>query len=384
MTDTQTVVVLGGGIGGVVAARRLRALVPASARVVLIDRSLLQAFPPSFTWVMTGERRPAAITRDLARLRRKGIEVIEGSVDAIDTDARTVSAGGAEVAYDYLVVALGADLAPEAVPGLSGEAFGYYQVPEAERLHQALETFTGGRVALVIPSLPYKCPAAPYEGAMLLESLFRKRGVRGRVEISISTPEPQPLPVAGPRLGAAVTSMLEAKGIAYHPGRKTREVDAAAHEVVFEDGAREKYDLLIAVPPHRPPAVVRGSAIAGETGWAKVDAQTMLTASERVYAIGDVTAIPLPDGLPLPKAGVFAHAEAEVVARNIAAEMKGGEGQRRFDGRGFCFLETGDGRAGTARGDFYGSPRDIRMQGPNRMWRLGKLAFERWWLYRWY
>ena len=178
--------------------------------------------------------------------------------------------------------------------------------------------------------------------------------------------------------------MLEAKGIAYHPGRKTSEVDAATHEVVFEDGAREKYDLLIAVPPHRPPVVVRGSAIAGETGWAKVDAATMATASERVYAIGDVTMIPLSDGLPLPKAGVFAHAEAEVVAANIAAAMKGGEGRRRFDGHGFCFLETGAGRAGTARGDFYGSPRDIRMQGPNRMWRLGKLAFERWWLYRWY
>ena len=384
MPDTQTVVVLGGGIGGVVAARRLRALAPPQTRVVLVERSLRQSYPPSYTWVMTGERRPDAITRDLARLRRKGIEVVEAAVDAIDVDARTVSAGGAEIAYDHLVVALGAELAPEAVPGLAGEAFTYYQADEADRLHRALDGFTGGRVALVISSLPYKCPAAPYEGAMLLESLFRRRGIRARVEISLSTPEPQPLPVAGPALGAAVTAMLERKGIAYHTKRKTVEVDAAAHEVVFEDGAREPYDLLVAVPPHRPPAVVRASTIAGDTGWAKVDARTLATAKEHVYAIGDVTAIPLFDGLPLPKAGVFAHHEAEVVAGNIAADLRGTTGGRGFDGHGFCFLETGDGRAASARGDFYASPRDIHMQKPSRLWRLGKAAFERWWLYRWY
>ncbi|MHB8684744.1 MAG: FAD-dependent oxidoreductase, partial [Dehalococcoidia bacterium] len=153
MPDTQTVVVLGGGIGGVVAARRLRALAPPQARVVLVEKSLRQSYPPSYTWVMTGERRPDAITRDLARLRRKGIEVVEAAVDAIDADARTVSAGGAEITFDHLVVALGADLAPEAVPGLAGQAFTYYQAAEAERLHHALDGFTGGRVALVIPSL---------------------------------------------------------------------------------------------------------------------------------------------------------------------------------------------------------------------------------------
>lgn len=153
MVTAPTVVILGGGIGGVVAARRLRSLLNADARVVLVERQPLQAFPPSYTWVMTGRRRPEAITRDLRRLRRKGIEVVEGSVEAIDVDARRVATTGGEIAYDYLVVALGAELAPEAIEGLGEEAFGYYQVADAERLQRELADFGGGRVAVVIASL---------------------------------------------------------------------------------------------------------------------------------------------------------------------------------------------------------------------------------------
>jgi len=178
--------------------------------------------------------------------------------------------------------------------------------------------------------------------------------------------------------------MLEQKNIAYHPGRKTKEVDAQTHEVVFEDDSREKYDLLVAVPPHRPPTVIRESPISAETGWAEVDAHSLATVKNRVYALGDATAISLPDGMMLPKAGVFAHRQAEVIARNTAAEAKGAAKMRRFDGDGFCFLDSGDGAVATARGNFYGSPRNIRFAKPAPWWRMGKLAFEWWWLHRWY
>ncbi|MBI5287730.1 MAG: NAD(P)/FAD-dependent oxidoreductase [Chloroflexi bacterium] len=379
-----SVVILGGGIGGVVAAREVRSAIPADTRVILVDRQPIQSFPPSYTWVMTGQRQPAAISRDLRGLRRKGIEVVEGSASTVDVAGRRISGEGFEVAFDYLVVALGAELAPEAVPGLAGEAFSYYRLADAERLRDELETFNGGKVALLIPSLPYKCPAAPYEGAMLLDALFRNRGIRNRVELSLSTPEPQPLPVAGSALGQAVVSMLERKEIAYHPQRKTTEIDRAAREIVFEDGAREAYDLLIAVPPHRPPAIVRESQIAGPAGWAKVDSGLLLTDAPQVYAIGDVTAIPLFDGMMLPKAGVFAHAEANVVAHNIAAEIRGDDERRRFDGHGYCFLEVGGGKAASANGDFYGQPRQVAMKDPTRLRRLGKMLFERWWLWKWY
>jgi len=103
-----------------------------------------------------------------------------------------------------------------------------------------------------------------------------------------------------------------------------------------------------------------------------------------VFAIGDITRIPLPDGMALPKAGVFAHAEAEVVARNTAARILGEPASASFDGHGSCFLEAGQGAAGMARGDFYGDPRQITMRSPSRLWHWGKVAFERYWLWKWY
>jgi len=80
----------------------------------------------------------------------------------------------------------------------------------------------------------------------------------------------------------------------------------------------------------------------------------------KVYAIGDVTGIPLELGKPLPKAGVFAHGEAEVVARNIVRAITGRGRPASFDGYGECFIETGDGKTGFGRGNFYAQPWEAR------------------------
>jgi sulfide:quinone oxidoreductase len=87
----------------------------------------------------------------------------------------------------------------------------------------------------------------------------------------------------------------------------------------------------------------------------------------------------------LPKAGVFAHGEAEVVARNIAAEIKGGKGRWDFGGEGSCFLETGYGKAGYVTGNFYAEPDpEVRMRQPSFLWRWVKEGFIRTWLWRWF
>ena len=377
----QTIVVLGGGLGGVVAANELRSRLKEQARTVLIDRSPRQSFPPSYLWVMTGDRRPEAITRDLTRLERRGIEVVAGEVRRIDLARRTVAVDEQEIGYDELIVALGAELAPDAVPGLAG-AHTFYTLEGAERLRDALPSFEGGRIALVVAGLPYKCPAAPYEGAMLLESYFHRRHLRHKVEIAIYTAEPAPLPVTGPALGERVQELLAHKGIAFHPKQQLAAVEDG--ELRFQDGSTAPFDLLVAVPPHRAPQVVRDSGLADESGWVPVDQHTLGTKQEGVFAIGDVTRIALPDGMALPKAGVFAHSEAEVVARNIAARISGQTTRERFTGTGSCFLEAGGGAAGIAQGDFYADPRQISMRSPSPLWHWQKVAFERYWLWKWY
>lgn len=91
--------------------------------------------------------------------------------------------------------------------------------------------------------------------------------------------------------------------------------------------------------------------------------------------LGDVTTIPLPGRfdpakpLVLPKAGVFAHKQAEVIAHNLAVEITGKGKPRSFDGYGGCFIELGDGRAGYGEGNFYAlrAP-DVTLRPPAQRW----------------
>ena len=124
-TASQTVLVAGGGIGGIATANRLRRRLGRHHRVVLINREPDFTFAASYLWVMTGARRPAQITRPLRNLERRGIEVVIGDVTNIDPATRTVAVGDQRLTGDHLVVSLGADWATERIPGLAehGQTF---------------------------------------------------------------------------------------------------------------------------------------------------------------------------------------------------------------------------------------------------------------------
>jgi len=144
------------------------------------------------------------------------------------------------------------------------------------------------------------------------------------------------------------------------------------------------YDLLLTIPPHRTSAIVRSAGLANEGGFIPADAATLATTADGIYAIGDVTQIPIAGGKFLPKAGVFAKAQARVVASRIADELRGREPLATFDGKGSCFVDMGDGVAAFATGDFYaeGAPA-VSLRRPSRRWHLAKVAFEKYWLARW-
>jgi sulfide:quinone oxidoreductase len=380
-----SIVILGGGVGGLVAANTLRRRLDRKHRIILIDRQAQHVFTPSFLWMMLGWREPSEISRDLSRLGRKGIEVVQEEIREIDPARREVRTERQELAADYLVISLGAEGWLGGVPGLADAGHNLYDLDGTLRLRDALGRFKGGRVAVLIAGLPFKCPAAPYEAAMLIEASLRRRGLREGTQVDVYTPETLPMPVAGKAVGEAIKAMVEGKGIGFHPQRKLVAVDPERRELAFEGGSTAAYDLLVVVPPHRCPAIVRDAGLTGETGWVPVDKGTLETSHERVFAIGDVTAIKLPVGLMLPKAGVFAHAQAETVAHNIAAAITGQGAPERFDGAGYCYVEMGDGVAAYAKGNFYAEPAPaVTMRSPSRLWHWGKIYFEKWWLRRWF
>jgi sulfide:quinone oxidoreductase len=378
------VLILGCGIGGVVAAREARRLLPATHRIIVIDREQQASFPPSYLWVMTGERRPEAIRRNRARLARHGIEFVNAEVRHIDLTERYVRADSREFHYDFLVLALGADLTLDTRPGLAEAAQTFYTLDGAERLAAALRYFSGGRILITVAGLPFKCPPAPYEAAMLLEQYFHSRRVRQKVQIDIYTPEQGPIAVTGADNSDEVRGLLAHKGIGLFTEKQLVSVDPHRHEATFADGSVEAFQMLIAVPEHRAPALALELGLVDESGWVPVDAATFETRRDNVFAVGDMTYVPLPDGAQLPKAGVFAERQAEVVARNLAFRLGRGPRPDAFDGVGRCFLETGNGAAGVAEGNFLAPQRQITMKQPSLIWHWAKVGLEKYWLWRWY
>ena len=380
----KTILIFGGGIGGIVAATRLRQRLAHNHRVILVEKEADHVFAPSLLWLMLGQRRPAQISRPIAALAKRGIEVVQGSIERIDPVTRTVHVNSADISGDHMIVALGAELTPQLIPGLVQAGHDFYTLSGAQSLCSALPKFRTGRLIVLVAAMPFKCPAAPNEAAMLLEYECRRRGVRKDVQVDLYTPEPGPMAVAGAAVSAALRQMVEAKGIGYHPGHTVTSVDPATRRLTFVNGAEAAFDLLAYVPPHRAPTVVRNAGMCGDSGWIPVDQSTLETTFPGVYAIGDVTGIVLASiGKPLPKAGVFAHNQAQVVAHNIVRAITGKGEPRRFSGDGECFVEIGDGRAAFGSGNFYADPAPaIRLKEPSRLLHLGKVIYEKAWLYR--
>ncbi len=379
----HTALILGGGVGGIVVANELRKRAKANDRILLVERNPVHVFAPSFLWVAVGTRRPDRVARPLRELLRPGVELALGSVTSLDPANLRATIDGRGITADSVVIALGAELSPESVPGLAEAGHNFYTLAGATALRDALARFSGGKVIVLTARPGYKCPAAPYEQAMLIGHALKKRGLHEKFAVEIHAAEPAPMPVAGPAISEALRSMLGAKNIAYFPNRQVRTVDAASRTIAFSDGTSTSYDLLAFVPPHHPPAVVADAGFGGESGWIPADRATLQTRFANVYAVGDVAALSLENGKPLPKAGVFANAEARIVAENIAAQWSSSAATARFNGHGACFVETGGSRAALGSGDFFAKPAPaITLRAPSVFWHLEKVLLEKRWLHR--
>lgn len=347
------ILVLGAGFGGIAAATELRRGLGPEHEVTLVDRSDSFMMGLRKLWIMVGHSGPDEGRRSLEPLRGQGIRLIRDTVQAIDTIGRNVRLGESSLDYDYLVVALGADLRPDLVEGLAQHSHDFYDAASIPALAAALARFQGGRLLILVAGSPYKCPPAPYEAAMLLEHHLRERQIRTQTELSVAVPMPMAVPAAGKAASAALSEALSSRGITLHTGHKVQRVE---RDRVFFESAELGFDLLLSVPPHRCPQVAVDAGLTEGGPWVKVDPHTLRTSQPGVWAVGDVVQIPLANGLPLPKAGLLAEMQGRVAAAQIAAEINGGPKRDAFDGKGYCWVEMGGGVAGRMESDFYAQP----------------------------
>ncbi|HEX9816886.1 MAG TPA: FAD/NAD(P)-binding oxidoreductase [Candidatus Thermoplasmatota archaeon] len=378
------VVILGGGFGGLTVASELAARKFRSVEITLVEQRPTYVMGLAKLWALDGRRPLGAAGREYVDLEPRGIRLIRGMVRNIDLERRRVRVDRTEHDYDVLVVALGAELAPDHIPGFL-PTMDLYTEDGVEHLRRQLETIDKGRVLVMISSMPFKCPPAPYEAALLVDALLRKRRVRENVEMRLSTPEPYPLPVAPPEYGNQLSALLASKNIDYQPKHTPTRIDATTGVVQYENGATFEFDVLVGVPSHRAPAVVQDAGLTDETGWIPVDAATLRTRHPNVWAVGDIVSIRLPNGKLLPKAGTLAANQGYVAAQQITAQIQGQPSTANFDGRGVCYIETGDGNAIPGNGSFFARPHPTFEFGPASAQGLQeKERFEKDFLRRWF
>ena len=174
----KTVVILGAGFAGLELATRLSEDLPEEVDVTLIDSSDAFVFGYSKLDVMFGRDELDKVRIPYSKLHKPAVRFVQETVESIDPERRRVTTNASTYEPDILVVALGADLDPAATPGLVDEGSEYYSVAGAERVGRRLPSFEAGNVIIGVLGPFFKCPAAPYETALMLHHYLEQRGRR--------------------------------------------------------------------------------------------------------------------------------------------------------------------------------------------------------------
>ena len=359
----KRVVVLGGGVGGTIVAN-LVAKKARDADVTLVDKTGKHVYQPGFVYVAFDGWDPKRLVRDERKLLRRRVKLLVDEVVRVDPKGKQVHLrSGTRLPYDYLVIATGARLAPQEIPG-SEVAHHFYSLEGALKLREALAKFGGGRIVITVGGVPYKCPPAPAESACLLDYYFTKRGIRDKVEIHFLSPLGRVFPLE--TVSPTVQKIFEAKSVRYTTFFNAERVDAENRIVHSLEGEAVPFDLLIMVPPHHGATFAKESGLTDAGGWILTDKYTLEVKGHEgsIWAIGDTTDI------PISKAGATAHYEAKVVAENVISMVRGKVPTAKYDGKVMCFCDAGFHRGIAMRFDYQHPPVPPPL---SRRWYLGKV-----------
>lgn len=362
------VVIIGGGVGGTIAANLVARQTQGRAHVTLVDATGIHVYQPGFLYVAVGMEQPAELQRPEARLLRHDISLVVDRAKRIDPIAHEVFLeSGRRLRYDKLLLATGSRTIMGEVPGALG-AHDFYTLAGAKRLFRALQAFRHGTIVIGVAGIPYKCPPAPVEFAFLLDDYLRARGIRNRTEVKLLSPLNRAFTIEA--TSKLVQPILAERGIELTGFFNVESVDPVGKTVTSLEGETVGYDLLILVPPHRGQQVIETSGLGDDRGWVPVNKNTLKHSEfPDIWAIGDTT------NIPISKSGSVAHYEATVVAAEIAAEVKGeAPPEHVYDGKVMCFLETGQGKATTIRFDYDHPPVSPT---PARRWHWAKALFNK-------
>ena len=354
MTNIPHVVILGGGFGGLSAANELRNALPLSqVKITVIDKKDWFMVGFAKLWIINGTRTFENSTGSLNELQKKEIDFIKDEILSINLKDKNVTTKTKEISFDFLIISMGAVLAPQRIPGLEQNGFNLYDHNQLLEIREKLESIESGKIAISIMGMPYKCPPAPFEASLLIDSMLRKKGIRDSVQIDFYSPAPITLPAAGLEVSKQILELVNSEQIVFHNSCKIKSVESK--KLIFENSEAD-FDLLLAVPPHIAPKVIYDSGLAKASGFIPID-RDCKTPFENVFAVGDVTSLTVTENMAVPKAGIFAEGEGITVAKNIISKIQSKEESALFDGKGGCFIESGRDTASIIEVDMFSQPK---------------------------
>jgi len=357
-------VIAGGSIGGITVAARLLRAVP-DANVTIIEPKSIHHYQPGYTLVAAGVYKKEDVLFEQESLFLSGMRWVKDYVAAFEPEKNRVKTGsGGYVEYDYLVVGLGVEVNPASVEGYSEAiqtpyAATIYNLESGMKYREMAKSFQGGNAVFTYPAGYVKCGGAPQKITWLSEDLWRSNGLRDRLEVHFHTTRPSLFPVV-PKVDAAVTPLIEARGIQNHYRSELRAIDVSTRTAIFEeqmpDGStremRQKYDLLHPVPRFRTPRPLREGPLTAEGigGQIQVDRETLQHRRySNVFGVGDCAAT------GAPKTAATIRKQAPAVAENLISLALDREPTSLYDGTSGCPLLTRYGRCMMFEFDFQGN-----------------------------
>ena len=398
--EKPVIAILGAGLGGTVAAFEIKAAVGSSAEVTVVSQGDAFQFVPSNPWVAVGWRERQDVEVDLPPvMRRKGIAFTGvGAKRVHPAENRIELNDGTSLAYEYLVIATGPELAFDEIDGL-GPHGGYTQsichVDHAQMARQAFEAFAKDPGPIVIGAVQgASCYGPAYEFAMILDTELRRRRLRDRVPMTFVTAEPYighlGLDGVGDTKGL-LESELRNRHIKWITNARVSIIQPGLIDVeeVAEDGAVKAthelpFGFSMLLPSFRGVEAIRGiEGLTNPRGFVLVDQHQRNTAFPNVFALGVAVAIPpvgkTPVPVGVPKTGFMIESMVSAIARNLSALIDGRTADFEATWNAICLADFGDGGvAFMAQPQI--PPRNVNWSAEGRWVHLAKVGFEKYFL----
>ncbi|MBS4044678.1 MAG: NAD(P)/FAD-dependent oxidoreductase, partial [Chitinophagaceae bacterium] len=173
MTSIPHILILGGGFGGLAAANEIRNnLTSSQVKITVIDKKDWFMVGFAKLWIIKGTRTFENSIGSLNQLIKKEINFLKEEIIQIDLQNKQIKTTTKTLSYDFLIIAMGAVLAPEKISGLSENGMNLYDHNQLTEIHKKIKNMRSGNIAISIMGMPYKCPPAPFEASLLIDSML--------------------------------------------------------------------------------------------------------------------------------------------------------------------------------------------------------------------